>query len=88
MGDVTDSSLGPKALELTLQEFGHLDGIVINHGMLPPVTRVGDSEIEAWKHNFDVNFFSAVSFVRTTSNEHYLCLYIAVKSCYSRSSKK
>ena len=62
-GDCANFSLAREALDLTLKEFGQLDGLVINHGMLPPVTSVEMSEIEAWKHNFDVNFFSAVAFV-------------------------
>lgn len=68
VGDMSNLSLAQKAVDLTVQEFGRMDGIVINHGVLTPVTPVADCNIEAWKHNFDVNFFSAVAFVsvRTT----------------------
>lgn len=63
VGDMSNLSLAQKAVDLTIQEFGRMDGIVINHGVLTPVTPVVDCNIEAWKHNFDVNFFSAVAFV-------------------------
>lgn len=63
-GDLSNFSLAQKAVDLTIQEFGQLDGLVINHGILPPVDHVRDSDVEAWKHNFDVNFFSGVAFVR------------------------
>lgn len=63
-GDLSDFSLAQKAIDLTISEFGRLDGLVISHGILPPVTQVGDSDIEDWKHHFDVNFFSGVAFVR------------------------
>ena len=62
-GDVNDTSLLKQALDYTLKEFGHLDGLVINHGTLEPVARVAESEVEDWKKGFDVNFFSAVAFV-------------------------
>lgn len=60
-------SLAQEALNVAIKEFGQLDGLVINHGMLPPVTNIEMSEIEAWKHNFDVNFFSAVAMVSIKS---------------------
>lgn len=63
-GDLSDFSLAQKAVDLTIREFGRLDGLVVNHGIFPPVTHVGDSDVEAWKNHFDVNFFSGVAFVR------------------------
>lgn len=63
VGDMSNLSLAQEAVDLTIQEFGRMDGIVINHGVLTPVNPVVDCNIEAWKQNFDVNFFSAVAFV-------------------------
>lgn len=63
VGDMSNLALAQKAVDVTIQEFGRVDGIVINHGVLVPVKSVADCDIEAWKHNFDVNFFSAVAFV-------------------------
>lgn len=63
VGDLSDLSLAQKAVDLTVKEFGRLDGLVINHGILPPVTSVANSEVKAWKHHFDVNFFSGIAFV-------------------------
>ena len=37
--------------------------MVINHGILDPVARLENSDLEVWKRGFDVNFFSAVGFV-------------------------
>ena len=62
-GDLADLSLAQTTADVTIKEFGQIDGLVVNHGMLPPVSTVGDVDIESWKHNFDVNFFSAVAFV-------------------------
>lgn len=71
---MTDFSLADKAAELTIKEFGQIDGVVINHGMLLPVTRIVDSKLEEWKHHFDVNFLSAVAFVSPSDS-------MLVKSC-------
>ena len=62
-GDLADFSLGQKAVDLAIKEYGQLDGLVVNHGILEPVTRVRDSEAEEWRKNFDVNFFSAIAIV-------------------------
>lgn len=64
-GDMANFQLGQEALDLALREFGKLDGLVINHGTLPPVTSIAISELEDWKHNFDVNFFGAIPLVST-----------------------
>lgn len=63
VGDMSNLSLAQKAVDVTIQEFGRMDGIVINHGILTPVSPVADCDLEAWKNTFDVNFFSAVAFV-------------------------
>ena len=63
VGDLSDFSLAQKAVDLTGREFGGLDGLVINHGVLAPVATVGKCDVEKWKHHFDVNFFSGVAFV-------------------------
>lgn len=62
--DATDPVLGQQAVELANQEFGQLDGLIVNHGMFAPVERVASSNVEEWKRHFDVNLFSAISIVR------------------------
>lgn len=68
VGDMSNLALAQRAVDVTIQEFGRMDGIVINHGVLKPVNPIADCDIEAWKHNFDVNFFSAVAFVSVHAN--------------------
>ncbi|KAI9870384.1 MAG: hypothetical protein M1830_004316 [Pleopsidium flavum] len=64
-GDLADFSLGKKAVDLAVKEYGQLDGLIINHGVLAPVTRVEDSDAESWRDGFNVNFFSAIAFVKS-----------------------
>lgn len=62
-GDLADFSFALEAVEVAITDFGGLDGLILNHGMLEPATRIADSDPEAWRNCFDVNFFSLVAFV-------------------------
>lgn len=66
-GDLADFSMGRKAAELAVQEFGQIDGLIVNHGMLPRTAKLDDSDPAEWRQCFDVNFFSAIAFVCRSS---------------------
>ena len=70
-GDMADLSMGKEAAKFTIAEFGQIDGLILNHGTLSPVTRVSDSEAEDWKQSFDVNFFSCVAFVSLVNKDYW-----------------
>ena len=72
-GDMADLSLAPKIVQLAQKEFGQLDGLVINHGMLEPVQRIANWTAEEWKRHFDINFFSAVALVSIVNAECKPC---------------
>ncbi|RFU27646.1 hypothetical protein B7463_g8696, partial [Scytalidium lignicola] len=61
--DVADAETGEKAVSLAINSFSRLDGLIINHGTLGNVKRVADSTAEDFRSGFNVNFFSAVSFI-------------------------
>lgn len=63
-GDLSDFSLGQKAVDLAQTRFQRLDGVIVNHGILDPVNRLADCTAEEWRQNYDVNFFSAVSLAK------------------------
>jgi NAD(P)-dependent dehydrogenase (short-subunit alcohol dehydrogenase family) len=62
VGDVTDFTLGQKAVSLARERFSKLDGLIVNHGVLEPVKRVAQSSADEWRSVFDVNFFSVLAF--------------------------
>jgi NAD(P)-dependent dehydrogenase (short-subunit alcohol dehydrogenase family) len=72
-GDLGDLSLGAKVVDLALKSFGRLDGLVVNHGVLAPVSRISETKAEDWSKAFDINVFSAVAMVKTFDS--YLLLY-------------
>ncbi|KAL9584054.1 MAG: hypothetical protein Q9212_002353 [Teloschistes hypoglaucus] len=64
VGDVSNDHLAEKAVETARSRFGRLDGLVLNHGVLEPTSRIADSDVQAWRSNFDVNFFSLVAMIK------------------------
>lgn len=62
-GDITDPQVAHRALAQALLSYSKLDGLVINHGVLPPVTRLDQFCHREWVKAYDINFFSAVELV-------------------------
>ncbi|KAL8804779.1 MAG: hypothetical protein Q9182_002371 [Xanthomendoza sp. 2 TL-2023] len=61
---MTDFSLAEKSVEIANKDFGRLDGLVLNHGVMVPVSRIVDSDPNTWRQCFDVNFFSLVALTK------------------------
>ncbi|KAI9785420.1 MAG: hypothetical protein M1816_000435 [Peltula sp. TS41687] len=63
-GDVASPGLAGQAIQLGVDAWGRLDGVVLNHGTMTPVARIGHSSAEEWAAGFRVNFLSCVEFVK------------------------
>lgn len=63
-GDLANSGLGRQAVDLANAEFGSLDGLVINHGVLLEMKTIANSSLEQWRKIYDINVFSTVEFVQ------------------------
>lgn len=63
-GDLSDFALGAKAVELAMDRWKNLHGVIINHGVLDPVRRIADSSAEEWRAAYDINLFSAVAMAK------------------------
>ncbi|KAK0612975.1 hypothetical protein B0T17DRAFT_498795 [Bombardia bombarda] len=64
--DLTLPDTAAKATQLAIDTFGKLDGVVVNHGVLAPMTRIEHASIEEWKKLYDANFFSALALAKET----------------------
>ncbi|EEA22672.1 hypothetical protein TMatcc_001514 [Talaromyces marneffei ATCC 18224] len=53
-----------EAVDLALKSFGHLGGLVLNHGGLGQVGNIAEADPEQWKKRLDLNFISLVAFVK------------------------
>ena len=83
VGNLGDLSLAQKAVKSAREVFGKLDGLILNHGMMDPVTKIETSDIEEWRRLFDVNFFSVVAFVSIDVSATVLFLTETGQSSYS-----
>lgn len=61
-GDVSDESVSEQAIAKAL-EFGAIDSVVANAGVLDPVDPITKADVAKWKTLFDINFFSVVTLV-------------------------
>jgi len=58
--DITDADSVSALVEATVDEFGHLDIVVNNAGILPdPIVPITEMEEDSWKKVFDVNIGGA-----------------------------
>ena len=83
VGNLGDFSLAQKAVKSALEAFGKLDGLILNHGMMDPVTKIETSDVEEWRKLFDVNFFSLVAFVSIKRSETVISLTETGQSSHS-----
>lgn len=65
----------PKLAELATKTFGRIDGLVINHGVLTPIARLADANVEEWKSHYDINLFGGVALVNTQEVQLFMSHY-------------
>ncbi|KAI5969504.1 hypothetical protein CANMA_001572 [Candida margitis] len=68
-GDVTDENTAQKAIDVALTQFGQIDSIVANAGVLDPVGAINNTSIDDWKKLYDVNLFSIVQLIQLSLSE-------------------
>jgi NAD(P)-dependent dehydrogenase (short-subunit alcohol dehydrogenase family) len=64
LGDVTSAADRLRAVETCVKELGGLDTLVYCAGVITPIERIENVDIEAVKRTFDVNVFGAMAMVR------------------------
>ncbi|CRK45959.1 hypothetical protein BN1723_006800 [Verticillium longisporum] len=59
----------PQVAHHASKTFGRIDGIVINHGVLTPLSRLENGSIEEWRKSYDINVFSGLAIVQAALPE-------------------
>ncbi|KAJ1969569.1 hypothetical protein IWQ62_000540 [Dispira parvispora] len=59
-GDLCDPKVCQQLVEKVTTQFGGLDGVVHNAGIIEPIARISDVSIEEWRRQYDVNVLAAV----------------------------
>lgn len=62
-GDLGNLATARAVAEKAVSAFGRIDSLIINHGVLDPVSKVADANMEEWKTSFDIGFFGVVALV-------------------------
>ena len=69
-GDVSTRTTSEEAVQAAIGQTGRLDAIILNAGILGPISPVIDGDIDKWKDLFNINFFSLLHGVcRSLQNE-------------------
>ncbi|CAG7565018.1 unnamed protein product [Fusarium equiseti] len=67
-GDIVESQMPTKLVDLAVSSFGKVDGLVVNHGMLAP-NKFADTSLEEWKKVYDINVFSGIALAQAAIQE-------------------
>jgi len=67
--DVSDFNACLTAVESTLDQFGRIDSLVNNAGMVQPLAPIADTHPDDWRHNIEVNLFAPFYLVRAAISE-------------------
>lgn len=73
--DLADFSTAPKVIEAAVKAFGKVDGIVINHAVLTPLSKLADVDIDEWRRSYDINVASPLALVRSVTQNYAMSLY-------------
>ncbi|TPX42157.1 hypothetical protein SeMB42_g03747 [Synchytrium endobioticum] len=68
-GDLTSQPIAKELVAQTIAKYGHIDSVVLNAGILPPLAKIRDTDLDEAKRNFDVNFWCVWLFVKESINE-------------------
>lgn len=63
-GDITDPVTSKRLVRAALEQFGRLDAIVNNAGVLKPLARIGESDPDAWRRALDINLIGPLLLTR------------------------
>ncbi|KAI1436980.1 short-chain dehydrogenase [Xylaria sp. CBS 124048] len=67
--DLADLKVAPKVIASAVKAFGRIDGLVVNHGVLSPISKICDADAEEWRRAYDINVFSAVALAKESIPE-------------------
>jgi NAD(P)-dependent dehydrogenase (short-subunit alcohol dehydrogenase family) len=67
VGDVTDPKIASSAVELAVKG-GSLDALILNAAMVGPIDKLTASDMTQIKLTFDVNVFSALTWIKVASS--------------------
>jgi len=68
--------VAPKIIAAAAEAFGNIDGLVINHGTIAPITTIAGSDAEEWRRAYDINVFGPVALVGVIASSSLAYMYV------------
>ena len=59
-GDVSQAEDCQAVIQKTLDQFGRIDGLINNAGVIEPIARFAQANLQAWQQNWSINFLGPV----------------------------
>ena len=69
VADVSDFKACRSAVETTLDQFGRIDALVNNAGVVQPLAPIADTHPDEWRQNIEGNLFASYYLVRSALSE-------------------
>ncbi len=63
-GDISEEAVCEMLVAAAIDQYGQIDAIVNNAGVIAPITPISDSDIPTWKRNIAVNLFAPFMLTR------------------------
>lgn len=57
-GDLSLEETSKAVIKKAIDTYGHIHGVVLNAGILDPVSSIADASLDAWKRLYNINVFS------------------------------
>jgi NAD(P)-dependent dehydrogenase (short-subunit alcohol dehydrogenase family) len=62
--DVSQKADCAALVEKTLQAFGRIDGLVNNAGVIEPIAKLADADLQSWESSLAINLFGPVALIQ------------------------
>ncbi|MGE0488910.1 MAG: SDR family NAD(P)-dependent oxidoreductase [Vulcanimicrobiota bacterium] len=62
--DLAENGAAPALVEATVKEYGRLDALIHNAGVLGPLDRLAEADPQSWEHNLRVNLLAPMLLTR------------------------
>lgn len=60
-GDLLQEETVQAVVKKAIDEYGQLDGVILNAGVLDPVAKVADAKLEDWRKLYEINLLSPLA---------------------------
>lgn len=64
LGSKSYTTTAKQIHDTCIKHWGRIDGLLLNHGTIGPVTKIADANLSDWENCFATNYFSGVAIIK------------------------